>query len=77
MLRESIVGHYLKYCVFVNEHPSSGTGNQFPVGLNSQGRWELLYPFEWVCLHLQRHSLHKEGHLLWFPQSQRDCSYFV
>lgn len=45
MLRKSIVGHYLKYCVFVNEHPSSGTGNQVPVRLNSQGRWEPLYSF--------------------------------
>lgn len=38
MLREGIVGHCLQRCVFVNEQPSSGTGNQFPVGLNSQGR---------------------------------------
>lgn len=43
MLREGIAGHCLQHCVFVNEQPSSGTGNQFPVGLNSQGRWEPLY----------------------------------
>lgn len=73
MLRESIVGHYLKYCVFFNENPSSGTGNQFPVGLNSQAS----HSTHLAGLHFQRHSLHKEGHLLWFAQSQGDCSYFV
>jgi len=37
MLGESFPGHYLKHCIFVNNHPSPGVGNQLPKRFKQSG----------------------------------------
>ena len=50
MLGESTVGHYLKYCVFVNGHPSSGMGNPFPAGFKQSGETVTTLLIRHVCI---------------------------
>lgn len=50
MLGESIVGHYLTYYVFVNDHPSSGIGNQFPTGFKESEETGTTLLIRHVCI---------------------------